>query len=112
MCHLDQLSHNVEVRAWHVDTEARPQEESITGEDQINLRINSRMGRQLYLLPSGSKLDRANEADRPSRSDELFRGWVRIRQLDIDLAITAAREPVFAAGGVSFASAKDLLSHD
>jgi len=112
MCHLDQLAHDVQVGARHVDTEARPQEKSIAGENQVDLGIDSRMGRQLDFLPSGSKLDRADKAGRPSGGEKLFRGRVWLGQLDIDRAVATARVAVLAAGGVSLASAKDLFSHD
>jgi len=108
---IDQLSREVAVDARHADVEARSQEEGIIGRDQVDLGIDRRMGRQRYFLPGGGKLDCADKAGRPSGGEKLFRGWVRIGQLDVETAVGAAREPVAAAGGVSLAGEENLLSH-
>jgi hypothetical protein len=88
---IDQLSHEVAVDARHADVEARSQEEGIIGHDQVDLGIDRRMGRQRYFLSGGGKLDCTDKAGRPSGGEKLFRGWVRLGQLDVETTLVKHR---------------------
>jgi hypothetical protein len=108
---INELLREVPVDVGYADVETRSQKEGIIGRDQVNLGINRRMGRQRYFLSRGGKLDCAHKAGRPGGGKKLFRGRMRMGQLDVETAIGAAREPVVAAGGMGLASEENRLSH-
>ena len=100
MCRLDQRLRDLAVDAWHADVEARPQEEGAVGIVQIDLGIDLRIGWELDLSLGRGELDRTDEAGRPCGAEEILGGRVRLRQLDIEKAVAAARGAVTAGRDV------------
>ena len=108
MRRVDQRLRDLAVETGDADIEPRPQEERIAGGIQIDLGIDLRVGRQLDLVLGGGELDRADEAGRPGGAEQMLGGRVRLRQLDVELAVVAARRAVAARGDVGLAGEEEL----
>jgi len=54
------------------------------------------------------ELDRADVAGRPGGTEQIFRGRVRLRQLDVEEAVSAHRGAVRAGRGVGLAVKENL----
>ena len=63
---------------------------------QIDLGIDLRAARQLDVALGGGEFDRAHVAGRPGGAEQLLGGRVRLRQLDVQLAVVAAGDAVAA----------------
>ena len=101
MRRLDQRSRDVAVHARHAGVEARPQEVAAVAKVQVDLGVDRRNGRERDLPLGGGELDRGDEAGRPGGGEEPLGGRVRLRQLDVETTVAAARDAVTAARGVS-----------
>ena len=99
------------VDARDADIEPRLQEEGTVDELQIDLGIDRRNGRKLDLPLGGGELQRTDVAGRPGGREQLLGGRVRLRQLDVEVAIAAARGAVAATRGVGLAGEENLLAH-
>ena len=101
MGRISQLACELTVHARQADIEARPQEVGAVVDVQIDFGIDLSFGRKLDLSLGGGDLDCTDVASRPCGAEELLRGRMRLRQLQVQRAIAAARAAVAAAGVVS-----------
>ena len=97
------------VDAGQADIETRAQEEGAAGEVEVYLGIDGPVIPELDLPLHGGGFDRAEIAGRPGGAEQVFRGRVRLRQLDVELAILGMRGAVVAGGDVGLSREEEFF---
>ena len=114
VCRVHELLRDRQVDAGKRHVQAGLQEIAVVVESQVDLRLDRQVLGQADLHGLSGLADRADEAGRPARGEQLLgvrprASRARRGQLDVETAIGAARGPGAAAGGASPGRVDDLV---
>jgi hypothetical protein len=107
----DQRLSDLAVETRQADVKFAGQEEVAALAVEIDLGVDCNFRWELDVLFAGGEFERAHVTGRPSGPEKIFRGGVRLRELNIQKSVAAVSCAVMAIGGMHLTREKNLGSH-